>query len=117
METIKKLLALYMPKPLPLTDAGFDGLCRLVFWAAKLPDNDSTRQALGTMILHADKNRYRFQAVTFVRSMLRSAASQAAYNAVMDIRDREKAAKEAHAKAEQSPDSQVGQETSQIRLP
>lgn len=88
---VAEFLRLQLPQPLPLTDQGFDSLCKLVLGKAKMPDNDSTRQALGTLILHADKNKYKFRPVVFVRALLRSAASQAAYNCISEIKERQDA--------------------------
>ena len=91
---------------LPTTDEGLSQLCQLVLQQAGMPDNDSTRQALCTAIMHADKNKIKFAPIEFVNHMKRMAASQAAYNVINDIRERDKRAKE--VQVEQATEGTAG---------
>lgn len=64
---------------------------------AGLPDNDSFRHALASMVLHLNAGVIRVPKYHFIKELVRSIANQAAYNIMMDLKNKEKAEREKEA--------------------
>lgn len=99
---IQRVLALF-PSALPLGVTAFETWSKSIIDTYSLPDNDSTRFALATMILHADAGGYHKPKRYFARMVLKSMSNQIAGQVMQDLKKKqadEWAAAEAKQQAE-----------------
>ena len=89
------MLKSFIPTPLPQSDAGFADFARDVLGLAGLPVNDSFVNALATQVLHLGPTTAIKSKRYFVLGLRAAVAKQCAYNSCEDIRQREKAARQA----------------------
>ncbi len=106
----------YLPTPLPIGMSEFDAWATSVIALSRLPDNDSIRYTLATMIPHQKAERDRIPKALFVSMMHKAAANQIAMGYAYDLKEKQKAAIEAAKAAEATAlnaEASGGQETQQ----
>jgi hypothetical protein len=94
---IKHILA-YVPTKLPIGMTEFDTWAKDVLALTHLPDNDSTRFALASIIPHQKAESFYVPKIKFAHLLLKSAANQVAGGVMHDLKEKQKAAIEAAAK-------------------
>lgn len=96
-------LFFYLPTPLPIGMNDFDSWAQSIINVYLLPDNDSTRFALATMILHLDSTSSSKPKAYFGRATRKSMSNQIAAGVMQDLKqkqaDKIKAEQEAVQKA------------------
>lgn len=99
-----KLIQSYLPSQLPQTGIAMETWMTEVLQLAKLPDNDSFRQAASTAIMQLTETTNTKSKHYFVRVLRKRVSNQLAYQIIDDIRNKEKIARE-----QSLQDSQVSQ--------
>lgn len=113
--SLKALLALlssFLPEALPTTDAQLERLCAAISALTGYPNNDSTKFAVATMILHANSNTFKATKRSFVVQLRRAAANQAASNMMHDLKNQQKAEELKRLEQQKAANEQRVQEAS-----
>lgn len=97
VKCIVKTVASHIPTNLPQNEAAFQVWMSEVLELASLPENDSFANALATQVLHLGPTVSAKPKAYFVSGLKGAVARQCAYNVIEDIRQREKAAREAQS--------------------
>lgn len=100
MKDTKSKIEALIPLPIGVTEFGVwaDEIIRL----AKAPDNDSTRFALATMILHTPQEKHELPYSHFVGLLHKSMANQVAAGVMQDLKAKQETARAA-ATADATP--------------
>lgn len=101
---VKRLLA-FIPSPLPFGAAEFETWASDIIYTYDLPDNDSFRWSLATMIQHCGATEATKPKRYFGRCARKGAANQVANWVMVELKEKQKAA-EAAAKAEAEKEQQ-----------
>ncbi len=102
MSFLKKLLnSTFEEKsePLPIGLTEFDAWAAKIIAAAGIPDNDSTRFALSTMVLYVDQGTDRVPAEHFITRLRKGASNETVSQVMHDLKEKQKAAEEARIAA------------------
>jgi hypothetical protein len=100
-QVIAHLLA-YLPSALPIGMTEFDEWAKSVLALTNLPDNDSTRFTLASIIPHQDKGAFLTPKIKFAHLMLKAASNQIAFGVMEELKAKQlaaAAAKQAEATA------------------
>lgn len=111
MSLIKNKLVKYLnqvlglfPSPLPVGMTAFQSWMNSIIQSYDIPDNDSSRFALATMILHLSSTTSSKPKIHFARSMRKAMANQVAAAVMQDLKDKQAAAA---AKAQEEANAQA----------
>jgi len=85
MNTLSVLRA-FLPSKLPITLADHDTWAISILKTAKLPDNDSFRHALATMVMHLGPTTVWKAKMFFILSLQKAIANEIAYNVMQDLK-------------------------------
>lgn len=106
MKLIRQKLSLFLnkvlflfPSSLPVGMTEFKSWMDSIIQTYAIPDNDSSRFALATMILHLSSTISSKPKVHFARSMRKAMANQVAAAVMQDLKAKQQAAIDAEAKA------------------
>lgn len=115
VKLIVRYLASYIPTPLPIGMTEFDAWAKDVLSLTPLPDNDSTRFALASIIPHQKAEHYRVAKIKFVNLLMKSASNQIAGGVMHELKAKQQAAMEAakRAEAEAAAAAQTAEVTAQ----
>lgn len=91
---IKKQLKLRLPMALPRTDEQFLVFSATISELADFPDNDSVRQSVAVMMQHLGPLETHKAPNFFVQSLIKAVVNQVAFNAIQDVKERAKRAKD-----------------------
>lgn len=97
-QIINRFLGLF-PSRLPVGMTEFDKWAKSVIEMSPLPYNDSTVFSLATMVLHLPATTNYKSKEYFIRSLHKAAANQIAAGVMQDLKEKQRAAQEAAAKA------------------
>ena len=101
-------------KRLPLGTTEFNTWATRIIKKSGLPDNDSTRFALATTVLHAPAGESRYSDTHFVKVMQKAAANQIAAQILHDLKEKQQA--EALRQQEEEKAAKAAAETQQLSL-
>lgn len=97
IKRVVRFAAALVPTALPQSDAAYEAWADDVLDLARLPSNDSFKQALGTQVLHLGPTTAYKAKFYFILGLKAAVSKQTAYNAVDTVRQKEKAARESEA--------------------
>lgn len=89
LKTIVSTVLSYIPERLPVGLDAHDSWAADVVALSGLPDNDSMRFAVATMILHADAKAAYLAKQYFVRRLIKGAANQVAGGIMQDLKNKQ----------------------------
>lgn len=110
LKFFKRILA-HIPTKLPQGVQEFHAWADHILDLYNMPNNDSTKNALATMVLHLPSTVAHKAMAFFGRALMKSASNQVVYQVSMDI----KAAREAAMKAEQEATTAVENVASDVK--
>jgi len=90
----------FIPSPLPIGMTEFDVWAKSVLSLTKLPDNDSTRFTLASMIPHQKVDRFYISKITFANMINKAAANQIGGAVMQELKAKQLVAIEAAKQAE-----------------
>lgn len=93
-------LLAYLPSSLPIGMTEFDVWAKSVLALTNLPDNDSTRFTLASIIPHQDKGSFLTPKIKFAHLMQKAAANQIAFGVMEELKAKQLAAVQAAQQAE-----------------
>lgn len=77
-------------KRLPIGVTQFDKMCDNFFATYDIPDNDSMRRALATMIMHLPPDRCRASQHYFATALYKAMSNEIAYNFIQSLKEKDK---------------------------
>lgn len=98
MTRLRKILELvlsYVPTKLPVGMAAHDEWAKSIISMTSVPDNDSTRFALASMVMHLSPTSSKKAAQYFIRALDKGAANEVAHAVLMKLKDKQDAARKA----------------------
>lgn len=111
---INYLLA-YLPSSLPVGMTEHEAWAKSVIALTSLPDNDSTRFTLASIVPHQGKGEFLTPKIKFAHLMQKAAANQVAFGIMEELKAKqqrlaaEEAAKQAEATAPEAPGETISQ--------
>ena len=100
MRRLIKQITAWIPTALPFGVTEFEEWASDIIWTYSLPDNDSTRFMLATMILHSNSTESTKPKRYFGRSARKSGSNQVAAYIMDTLKAKQKAEATAQAEAE-----------------
>lgn len=93
MEQLINYLRGFFPEKLPIGMHEFDIFCEDLFATYCIPENDTYRRAVATMIMHLGPTTHKKAKYFFAKSIKKAQANEVAYQIIQDINDKEKQVK------------------------
>lgn len=112
MKTFFRKLFSRFPSKLPIGMTAFDTWSQSIIDTFSLPNNDSTRFALATMILHVPAEGFYKPKAYFARLVLKSMSNQIAGGVMQDLKNKQIE----RAKAEEEAAKQLAEATAQPQV-
>jgi hypothetical protein len=115
-------LFFYLPSALPRGMSEFEGWAKDIIDTYQLPDNDSVRFALATMILHSGQTEAFKPKRYFALTALKGMSSQVAHGAMQELKEKqarliaEEQKSKAEATASQAPPAVASYGSEQLRV-
>lgn len=83
--------AMKVPSALPITPAEHDSWASSILELGKLPDNDSFRHALATMVMHLPETMTEKPKAYFISALKKAIANEIAFGVIQGLKAKEKA--------------------------